>query len=422
MESGFKKNSRAGERVLLFLIFTLALFLRLHFLIVSGPRTLTHDEIGYHVTTVQLLEKGVLGYNYEHPAAFTNEPNAFVTPGYPLFLALVYLVAGLVSPGASPLPVVRVVQALLSLGVVWFVFRLGHRVGGRAGGLFAAGCAAVYPPFIWANRRILTEPIFTLFLTGYVYLVQLILEQAPERSSWRWHGAAGLVLGLTVLIRPAVAPLLVVPYLIYFLNSRRFPARFFLAALCSFILVMLPWGIRNYVNFHAFIPFATQTGNPFLRGTDPYDPYDHHGPSIIENVPPEKQFQVGLQRILHGLKTEPRLWIAWFTVGKLSWLWLRPWGGLPYLGGLANVLHRLLLFGGLSGIIAAWFCPRLRWPAAVVVVMTVLQLAFIPLNRYMFPLTPLLIVLAAWFTARIVAWVAARRPLNSFWSRPRVRS
>jgi hypothetical protein len=285
-------------------------------------------------------------------------------------------------------------------------------VGGRAGGLIAAGCAAVYPPFIWANSRILTEPLFTLFLTGYVYLVQVILEQAPGRSSLRRHGAAGLLLGLTVLIRPAVAPLLVLPYLIYFLNFRRFPARFFLAALCGFILVLLPWGIRNYVNFHAFIPFATQTGNPFLRGTDPYDPYDHHGPSIIDGVPPEKQFQVGVQRILHGLKTEPRLWIAWFTVGKLSWLWLKPWGGLPYLGGAANVLHKLLLLGGTFGILAAVHLSSLRWPAAVVVVMTILQLAFIPLNRYMFPFMPLMIVLAAWFATRITTWLAPRS-LNS---------
>ena len=32
---------------------------------------------------------------------------------------------------------------------------------------------------------------------------------------------------------------------------------------------------------------ATQTGDPMLRGTDPWDPYDHVGPSIIAGVRPE---------------------------------------------------------------------------------------------------------------------------------------
>lgn len=383
----------AWPGVLLLLIFALALFLRLHFLTVAGPRTLTHDELGYDTTAVQLLEKGVLGYNYGNPAVPTGAPNAFVTPGYPLFLAAVYKVHGLLAPGTSPLPSVQFVQAILSLGVVGLVFLLGSRLGGYPAGLIAACCAAIYPPFIWANCRILTEPLFTLFFTGYVYLVQVSRERHGQEPAPVRYGATGFLLGLSALIRPTVAPLLAVAPLGF---PRGLRSRFFLATLCGFLLALLPWVVRNYADFHAFIPFATQTGNPFLRGTDPYDPYDRYGPSVIKDVPPEQQFRVGLERIRHGLETEPRRWVAWFTVGKLSWLWLKPWGGMPYMQEIANALHRLLVAGGVLGMVFALRHPPLRWPAAVVATMTAIQLAFIPLNRYVFPLMPALIVLAAW--------------------------
>lgn len=71
--------------VLVILIFALAAFLRIDFL-TSVHHKVSHDSIYYDEMVRQLLETGVYAYK-------DTEPNAQVTPGYPLFMAAVYKLA-----------------------------------------------------------------------------------------------------------------------------------------------------------------------------------------------------------------------------------------------------------------------------------------------------------------------------------------
>jgi len=368
----------------LVLILVLALGSRLWWVAEMSPRTLTHDEIGYNAMTEQFLDKGFLGY-------YSTVPNAFVTPGYPLFLAAIYKgVDILAGDDVNPLPVVRVIQVLISVATVFMVFAIGLRTGRVGVAFLAAIFITVYPPAFSANTRILTEVLYTFLLTTYVYSVLILFEN----RSGLIHGLTGVIMALGVLVRPAAAPLLIIPYLIDFWHHRdwRFARGLIITGIC-FSLVMLPWWLRNYVVMEKVVVFATQTGNPFLRGTDPYDPYDKVGPSIIENVPEEKQMQVALERIKNGLRTEPGLWIKWFTIGKFTYLWGEPWGlAKGWLQGIHLVLIVIL---GWLGVVRALFSPNLRWLAVIPLFMTALQMAFIPITRYMYPITPIMVILAA---------------------------
>ena len=365
-------------------ILVLALSSRLWWVAEMSPRTLTHDEIGYNAMTEQFLDKGFLGY-------YSSEPNAFVTPGYPLFLATVYKSVDLMAgKDVDPLPVVRIIQTIISVATVFLVFAIGLRLGSVQLAFLAAVFVAIYPPNFSANTRILTEVIYTFSLMAYIYSVMALFDY---RSPFR-HGQTGVLLALVVLVRPAVAPLLIIPYLLDFWRHRDwgFLSGVVVAGLC-FSMVMLPWWVRNYVVMNQVVVFATQSGNPFLRGTDPYDPYDKIGPSIIEMVPPEDQMQVGIERVKKGLQNEPGLWIEWFTVGKFTYLWGEPWGlAKGWLKGIHVVLVVIL---GWLGVIRALFSPRLRWLAVIPVFMTALQMVFIPITRYMYPLTPIMLILAA---------------------------
>lgn len=377
------------NRAILAVILGLALLLRLHFIFTVPPAPLSPDELGYTTMAKQFLEKGILGYNSTEPGTYSNSPNAFVTPGYPLFVAALYKIANAL--GIDPFLAIRLIQVLLSIGVVWFIFALACRLGGTGAGYLAAVLASVYPAFVYANARILTEVLFTFLITWYAYLVFINLD----RESFWHHAAAGAVLALATLVRPAVFPLLFVPYL---LNWRRMQRRIWLpllGAVAGFCLIMLPWWVRNYLTLGELVFFATQTGNPFLRGADPYDPFDHVGPSVIENVAPEDYIKVGLQRIREGLKTDPWLWISWYTVGKLKFMWWGPWGFNTYLNWLALPLHRIILFLGFAGTTLSLWKREFRWLAAVPLVFTALQMPFIPLTRYVFPTVPLVIVLAS---------------------------
>lgn len=375
---GYTNNKLSGfERTVLIFILLAALVARLVYLYNTGPLKLSHDEIGYHQMTEQFLAKGFLGY-------YADKPTAFVTPGYPLFLAAIYsVVKAIRGAAADPLPVVRTVQALLSVGTVYLVFAVGRSTGRRSIGFIAAALVAAYPPMLMANNRILTEVLYTFLLLWYVYSAQLMLRR---HVLW-YHILNGSLLALTVLVKPTVAPLLVVPYLIDFWR-RRDPEviKGLLVAGLAMSLVMLPWWVRNYVVMDKVVIFATQSGNPFLRGTDPYDPYDKIGPSIILGVPEEEMTKVGFERIKKGLQAEPWLWIKWYTAGKFEFLWVKPWG-LYDRGTKTFHLIAFVVFGWL-GVLYGLTRRELRWPALVPVIITILQLMFIPISRYMFPLIP----------------------------------
>ncbi len=382
---GYTSDKMSGfERLVLIFILVAALAARLVYLYDTGPLKMSHDEIGYHRMTVQFLDKGFLGY-------YAEQPTAFVTPGYPLFLAAIYSVVKFV-PGAAadPLPAVRLLQALLSVGIIYLTFAIGRTTGRLWVGYLAAILVAVYPPMFMANKRILTEVLYTFLLLWYVYFVQLMLKH----RTLRYHILNGLLLALTVLVKPTVAPLLIVPYIIDFWHHREPEViKGLIIAGLAFSLLMLPWWVRNYVVLDKVVIFATQSGNPFLRGTDPYDPYDKIGPSIIRGVPAEEQTKVAVKRIKEGLRTEPWLWIKWFTAGKLEFLWSKPWGMYDWVTKTIHLAAFVVL--GWIGAVYGLFSRELRWLAVVPVLITLLQLMFIPIARYMFPLIPLMGVLAA---------------------------
>jgi 4-amino-4-deoxy-L-arabinose transferase-like glycosyltransferase len=395
---GSADNRMSGlARGALVFILAAALLARILYIYNTETLKLSHDEIGYHQMTGQFLDKGFLGY-------YDDKPTAFVTPGYPLFLAAIYsAVKAAAGAEADPLPAVRVIQALLSVVTVYLAFAIGRSTGRLSTGFIAAVLVALYPPVFMANKRILTEVLYTFLLLWYVYSAQLMLQ----RRTLRWHLAGGALLALTVLVRPAAAPLLIVPYIIDFWQ-RRDPevVKGLLVAGLAFSLVMLPWWVRNYVVLDKVVIFATQSGNPLLRGTDPYDPYDKIGPSIIEGVPEEKMSAAAMERIKTGFRTEPLLWVKWFTVGKLEFLWSKPWG--MYSRGAKTMHLAAFVILGWLGALYAITRQELRWVAAVPVFFTLLQLLFIPISRYMFPLTPLMAVLAGALLTAAVTRITGR--------------
>ncbi|MCL4440719.1 MAG: glycosyltransferase family 39 protein [Firmicutes bacterium] len=388
-QSTESRGMSKSEKILLAVILLTTLAVRLYYVYTTSlPLKLTHDEVGYHKMTLQFLDRHIMGY-------YSDKPRAFVTPGYPLFLAGAYYIGRLLNTG--PLITARVFQVMISVGSVFLVYNIASKSGGPKVGIFAAMLSAIYLPSFMANNRILTEVLYTFLQLGYIYSVIIVFEKP---GLWR-HALSGGLLGLAVLVRPSMAPFLVIPYIVHLVLKRdtRILAGL-LAAITAFCLVMTPWWVRNYLVFDKFIMFATQTGNPLLRGTDPYDIYDRIGPSIVKNVPDSQMTRVAVQRIMEGLKTDPWLTDKWYTVGKLSFLWLRPWGvTAPW----ARMLHLwMFVVVGWLGTFVNIFDRHMRWPALWVVFAAVTQLVFIPIERYTYPLTPIMAIMAATLLGKIV--------------------
>jgi len=397
-------NRKTKIALALALIFMLAAYVRIDF-IRSVDHEMSPDAINYDAMTKQLLDKGVYGYN-------DSKPNAYVTPGYPLFLAGVYAIVD--HNRNDPLPYVRYLQVLLSLIAVWLVYRITAMLSKDIAGLIAAFVAAIYPPLVWMNGAILTEGLGVFLLLSYLY-TQIAAFQSHSRV---WAAAAGVLLGLTVLTRPEFMPLIVVTYLFYWIwkKDTRTVLKLFGVTCVCFVLVMMPWWIRNAVTLNDLILTGTQS-NPFTAGTYPYKNYedglvDRHG---------KTESEVGIERLVTGFTTQPWLFLKWYTVGKLDYIYGNVYAGggyTPYYPVLPFMQPKWLHLGIVwLGVLAMLTIAR-KWrqPAmllvVVIAVMTLIRLAFIPEYRYNITMMPPYIIICSVVGSQAVSWLYRKSGLQ----------
>lgn len=146
------------SRIRLYVILSIALALRLFFALTCTVAPDYSDMATYN----ELAVSG--GF-----------PTA-LPPAYPLFLRAVYAVFGRLNYTA-----VFVVQALLSVAMVYLVYLVARRIGGEGAGLAAAIIATVYPNFIAYNLTTMTEAVTLLLVM--LLLAAIVLEGHPRRSS-----------------------------------------------------------------------------------------------------------------------------------------------------------------------------------------------------------------------------------------------
>ncbi len=147
------------------------------------------------------------------------------------------------------------------------------RVFGSAAALLSAGIAAVYPPLILVGTSLMTEPLFIALLLGAVLAA---LEHRGSRRRWRWVVASGLLAGLAALSRGNGVAIVVPLCFLVWTGRPRWSWRSLsapAALLAATAAMLAPWTVRNYLQFHTFVPITTQSGFA-LAGT--YNSYAAH--------------------------------------------------------------------------------------------------------------------------------------------------
>lgn len=180
-------------------------------------------------------------------------PSALRAPGYPFFLAGVYAVSG------DSVLAGRLANALLGTLTVYLLYLLTKRIWGPRTGLAAAALAAVFPPLVLLSRDLLSESLFIALELGAVICV---LEFRRLRTL-RWAVVAGLLAGLAALTRnpgPALAIPVIVGLWVVRPRIAWRAARAPGLALACMMLVILPWTVRNAIEFGRLIPITSGTG------------------------------------------------------------------------------------------------------------------------------------------------------------------
>jgi 4-amino-4-deoxy-L-arabinose transferase-like glycosyltransferase len=210
-----------------------------------------HDAFDYHRHGVSIATGD--GFP-ESILVADGGPSALRGPGYPYFLGVVYSLTD-ATPTAG-----RIANALLGALVVLLLYLVVAAVWPRRIALVAGALAAVFPPLVLVSRELFSESLFIVLVLAAVLAV---LRFRRSGGAMRWAAAAGAVCGLAALTRnPGIV--LVVPIAIGAWWGRPLLTARSIAApvtvmLCAAVVV-LPWTVRNGVEFGRFIPVTTSSG------------------------------------------------------------------------------------------------------------------------------------------------------------------
>ncbi|MEW6131443.1 MAG: glycosyltransferase family 39 protein [Acidobacteriota bacterium] len=370
----------------------------------------TKDEASYSLLAENLLDHHRFSWVNEPPY----EPIINVTPGYPLFLALIYLLGW-----RAQVPVL-IVQFVLLATTGWLLYLLAARFVNRRAAVIAALLCVTYPPLVFIATYRLTEIFATFLAVGLILLLELSLAH-PKRQL-QIALLIGGTAGILILVRPSFGLVAIFPLIVYLLHKKIVPwqRRIAMIALLTLGISMCvgPWLLRNFLVSNrvvlssiagwSFLISAQQyaqernfqlTGEDWAEIISENDARRHqveselHPASIIqEEIAMNERYsteaidklqQVGTLRMIAGLPS--RLLAIWGVGDSL----IRRFHKIAYVNYAGLIL---LLIPGI------FFCRKhifKHWALWIIpLYLTVIHLVFHVETRYSFPGRPFLLIYA----------------------------
>ncbi|MBV9868318.1 MAG: glycosyltransferase family 39 protein [Abitibacteriaceae bacterium] len=396
------------------------------------------DGIEFNMLALQVAHG--LGYTWGHSPTISphsvGHPTAFRAPGFPLFLAIIYAIAG-----------ENYVLAYLSfclLGTLscLLTYLLARELFSARQALLSTTLAVVYLPGVYNATVFASENLFIPCMAlGLWFFIRYL-----KKPSSKLLILCGLTLGWGTLTRPFTLLLLPILLGLLTLHQRRqqtkimphsaahpalkigAPARSskgsVLAAgilfTVSFLMVVLPWTARNYAVYHKLALVATNGGSTFYgaNNTRVLKELPHLGSwisttelpgrSAIVATPDEvahdkMEWKLGFAWVRQNLASMPllcfykflRLWLPDVESGNKKYVFLQVVGYTPFL----------LLY--IVGFIHCWrhrrYCTMPWWAVHSTLLATVLMaLIFWGSPRFRDANMPILLLYAT------IGWEALR--------------
>ena len=296
---------------------------------------------------------------------------------------------------------VKIAQAVVDSLTVVMIYLITRETFDIQTAVVAATISSIYPFFIYLTISIATEPLFTFFLSAFV----LSSLYAVRSDKAFFYMVSGVLLGAATLTRATTQffPLVFLILLLVMKRRRTILLRY--AAFClSFVLVVLPWTVRNYVALDDFIPVATGGGIVVLLGSSENFLTIDGKPEVYREYPapqglkPSQQdryfMKAGLDRLKMRLQTDPVGFMA-FMAKKFLRLWYATDSGHNHHVTLL-VQVPICIFALMGLLLIRGKGQPLIWiPACVVIYFVALHWFTLPLFRYMIPVMPYVIGFAA---------------------------
>ncbi len=189
------------------------------------------------------------------------------TPVYPMFLAVCYWLFG------YSFATILYVQAIIGTLVIPLTFFLARRLANSSAALIASGIVALHPVLIREGINLLTELPYTPLLVTVA--VALVWANA-QPSIWRYI-VVGLALAVLNLTRPAALyAIFGLPLMLPAALGLKRRVGFSLVSAAAMVLVIAPWTLHNYRQFHAFIPLSVASAVLWQGSPEYYHLMENH--------------------------------------------------------------------------------------------------------------------------------------------------
>ena len=267
---------RAGRRFwrenwLLVLVLALLFLERAAALWTLGAEyTLASDDLSYVKSGIYFAQNGVITMH-------GTTPSAQIMPG---MTWLIGLFAALFGEGGHALWLaLKLLWISMGTATGWFLFKSVTLFAPKWCG--AVACLPLFgADFVWTDNLILTETPFILCLSAMLYYTFLL---GRERSRRAFAGCAVSYLAAILLkANIAVYPLFALGYLLAVKYPFKRLLKQGLILACLVLCFLVPWAVRNYVQFRAFVPLTYGAGNPTLLGT--YQGYGYPADEELDYV------------------------------------------------------------------------------------------------------------------------------------------
>lgn len=410
---GELRTTPRRELLLLAAAMGLGLVLRLVYVRTTLGHPLAGDEIEYDLIA-RLFADGHFMWSttpYGEP-----HPTMIKAPLYPVLVGVQYAVLG------ESYDRVLTLQTLIGPLVIGLTWLLGRRLFGPKVGLAAAFVVAVYP-FAWQfEARLYSEAITTpLVLAALI----LFLDTEPTR---RRIVLLGITMGALVLTRPALAYLFAGALAAWVIAAgwrRGLGATAAAAAIA--LLVVLPWTVRNYIEYESVVLVSYQDAAAVFgtfndeAANDEVHPFAWRATNARDAPLFEKRNRMEEDELRSKLNHNALEWVkdhpdsipkAFFWNG-LSRFWdvRRPSRALHEVRfegrsrGLTKIglaMYYVLLPLALASLLLARGRRRLVIPVAAIAVAASLTHTIVSLTRYRSVIEPLIVVLACGAVAMLL--------------------
>ena len=349
------------------------------------------------------------GKGFASPFQEPTGPTAWLAPGYPWLLSLVFRVFGVFTPASAMAALF--INAILSSLTCLAIYHAGRKFSGETAGLIGAALFALSPAAVWHTINTVWDATVSALL---ISLLIYFLARLHSNHGLKLGLAIGFIGGLLVLFNPACLSIYLagIAYSLMGHMANRSLTRVLAVLVIVPLLIAIPWVVRNRIvldvwNIKSNFGTELRIGNNPLAESSPAAAVMDLHPAVAEFGFYCKLGEAGYvawcrQQAISFIRSHPGVFLR-LAARRVLIFWTgaedNDWAGNMKTAGKLSAAKRLIM--AVWTVLALLGLLAVRRSAHQTLFLLILALYPVPYylthctNRYRMSLEPVLAILAA---------------------------